>query len=115
MNAIRDRINNLESKIWLWAIIYYRLGDSIVTDKMYDLSSKELQKLVNENQEEFKASKHYEVFKNFSWVSGYDLPLYDIDMTNQAEFVLCVSKYGMEGYKDKVGREPKKIKRGKKK
>ena len=103
---IVDKISNLESKIWCWAIIYYRLGDSIVTDKKYDLTSKELQKLVKEYPEEFKASKHYKVFENFSWVSGYDLPLYDVEMTNTAEFVLYVSKHGMEAYKDFVGRKP---------
>lgn len=109
---IRDRISNLEGKIWCWAIIYYRLGDSIVTDKQYDLTSKELQRLSQEHPEEFAASKHYDVFKEFSWVSGYDLPLYDVDMTNTAEFVLAVSKLGMEGYKDKMGRDPIKITRG---
>ena len=103
---IVDKISNLESKIWCWAIIYYRLGDSIVTDKKYDLTSKELQKLVKEYPEEFKASKHYKVFENFSWVSGYDLPLYDVEMTNTAEFILYVSKHGMEAYKDFVGRKP---------
>lgn len=109
--AIVDRISNLESKIWCWAIIYYRLGDSIVTDKMYDQTSKELQRLVKEYPEEFKASKHYKVFEHFSWVSGYDLPLYDLDMTATAEYILYVSKHGYEAYKDKVGREPIKKKR----
>lgn len=112
---VRDRISNLESKIWCWAIIYYRLGDSIVTDKKYDVTSKELQRLVKEYPEEFAASKHYSVFKDFSWVSGYDLPLYDVDMTNTAEFILCVSKHGMEGYKDKMGRDPIKVKKRKRK
>lgn len=107
---IVNRISNLESKIWCWAIIYYRLGDSIVTDKQYDQTSKELQRLVKEHPEEFKASKHYKVFENFSWVSGYDLPLYDIAMTATAEYVLYRSKHGYEAYKDHVGREPIKIK-----
>lgn len=108
---IRNRISQLESQIWCWAIIYYRLGDSIVTDKRYDSTSKELQRLVRDYPDEFKASKHYDVFKDFSWVSGYDLPLYDPAMTREAEFVLSVSKHGMEGYKDLVGREPIKKKK----
>lgn len=108
---IVNRISQLETKIWIWAIIYYRLGDSVVTDKEYDLTSKELQRLVKDYPEEFKASYHYNVFRDFSWVSGYDLPLYDIGMTNKAEFVLAVSKGGIEKYKDLVGREPIRKKR----
>ena len=102
---ILSKINQLESQIWCWAIIYYRLGDSIVTDKQYDLTSKKLQRMTQEYPDEFKASRHYDVFKDFEWVSGYDLPLYDPAMTRQAEFVLCVSKYGLEGYKNKCIKE----------
>ena len=112
MEEIISRISQLESKIWLWAIIYYRFGDSIVPDKTYDMTSKELQRLVSDYPDEFKLSTHYEVFKDFRWVSGYDLPLYDIRMTNEAEFVLMVSKHGLEGYKNIKGRDPiKRVKR----
>ena len=99
-SVILSRINQLESQIWCWAIIYYRLGDSIVTDRRYDLTSKELKRLIEEYPVEFENSKHYDVFKDFDWVSGYDLPLYDPVMTNEAEFVLWVNKYGMDSYKD---------------
>jgi len=112
---IVSRISQLESKIWCWAIIYYRLGDSVVTDRTYDMTSKELKQLIKDNPVEFELSRHYDVFKDFDWVSGYDLPLYDIGMTNQAEFILHVSKHGMESYKDIKGREPlKNKKRGRK-
>ena len=100
-----EKINQLESQIWCWAIIYYRLCDSIVTDKRYDATSKQLKNLIDQYPDEFKASRHYNVFKDFEWVSGYDLPLYDPSMTKKAEFVLMVSKYGLDGYKNLFKKE----------
>lgn len=97
---IASEIGRLEYKIWIWAIIYYRFGDSLVTDREYDLTSKKLQRMTQEYPEEFKNSRYYSTFKDFSWVSGYDLPLYDIGMTSEAEFILCVTKYGYEKYKE---------------
>ncbi len=112
---VLSKINNLEQKILVWSIIYYRFGDSIITDKQYDTTAKELQRLIKEYPQEFGQSILYEDFNGFSFVSGYDLPLYDPKYTDVAEFVLSVTRLGMEGYKDKKGREPLKLKKRRKK
>lgn len=96
---IEERISNLESKIWCWAIIYYRLGSSVVTDRRYDETSRELQRLIKDYPYEFVRSRHYSVFKDFDWVSGYDLPLYDPYMTQRATMIMIISQGGMDAWK----------------
>lgn len=97
---VLSEINRLEGRVWIWSIIYYRFGDSVVDDEDYNNTSKLLQSLSIEHPKEFENSIHYNVFKDFSWISGYDLPLYDPNMTSIAEFVLHVHKYGYESYKE---------------
>lgn len=79
--TILEKINQLEQQILVHSIMYYRLGASIWDDFMYDRKAKELQRLIEANPDEFKASILYNDFKLFSWESGYDLPLWDSHYT----------------------------------
>jgi len=83
-----EKINQLEQQILVHSIIYYRIGESIWDDFKYDSKAKELQRLIEANPEDFKASILYEDFKVFSWESGYDLPLWDNKYTNIALWLL---------------------------
>ncbi|WP_304428086.1 hypothetical protein [uncultured Clostridium sp.] len=76
-STVLSKINQLEQQILIHSILYYRLGCSIWSDDRWNSKAKELQKLVEQNPELFKESVLYEEFKGFSWVSGYDLPLYN--------------------------------------
>ena len=86
--TILEKINQLEQQILVHSIMYYRLGASIWDDFKYDRKAKELQALIQANPEEFKASILYEDFKEFSWESGYDLPLWDNHYTAVALWLL---------------------------
>ena len=74
---ILSKINQLEQQILVHSILYYRLGCSIWSDTKWNSKAKELQFLVEQNPDTFRESILYEEFKEFSWVSGYDLPLYN--------------------------------------
>lgn len=88
IQTILEKINQLEQQILVHSIMYYRLGASIWDDFTYDTRARELQKLIQENPEEFKKSILYDDFKVFSWESGYDLPLWHSHYTNIAVWLL---------------------------
>ena len=96
-SKIVSKMNQLEQQILIHSIIYYRLGDSIWTDDRWNNKARELQKLVEAYPEEFKQSLLYEEFKGFSWVSGYDLPLYNTGYTEKALWLLEYHKAHKKG------------------
>lgn len=75
-SAVLNKMNQLEQQILVHSILYYRLGCSIWSDAKWNSKAKELQGLVESSPELFKESILYQEFKGFSWVSGYDLPIY---------------------------------------
>lgn len=81
-------MNQLEQQILIHSILYYRLGCSIWSDERWNSKAKELQALAGEYPEEYKASLLYEEFKDFSWVSGYDLPLFNTGYTAKALWLM---------------------------
>ena len=74
--TILSKMNQLEQQILVHSILYYRLGCSIWSDDKWNSKARELQKLVEANPVIFEESILYKEFNGFSWVSGYDLPLY---------------------------------------
>lgn len=85
---ILEKINQLEQQILVHSIMYYRLGASIWDDFTYDRKARELQALIKANPEEFSKSILYNDFKEFSWESGYDLPLWDNHYTSVAMWLM---------------------------
>lgn len=85
---VLSKINQLEQQILVHSILYYRFGCSIWSDDRWNAKARELQRLVEDHQELFKQSILYEEFNGFSWVSGYDLPLYDQKYTNVASWLM---------------------------
>lgn len=83
-----QKISRLEQQILIHSIIYYRLGTSIWTDKTFDTRARELKGLIEQYPTEFTQSLLYEEFKNFDWISGYDLPLYHPKYTAIAEWLV---------------------------
>lgn len=91
-DSVLSMINQKEQQILIHSILYYRLGCSIWSDDTWNHTAKELQKLVESYPEQFKESILYEEFKGFSWVSGYDLPLYDNKYTAKAMWLMEEAK-----------------------
>lgn len=97
MDDVLSKINQLEQQILVHSIIYYRLGSSIWDDEQWNKKAKELQGLVEQYPEQFKQSILYEDFKGFSWVSGYDLPLYHPHYEAVAVWLLDYHKHFKKG------------------
>lgn len=87
-NKVTEKINQLQQQILIHSILYYRLGCSIWSDARWNSKAKELQAMAEQYPEEWKESILFEEFKGFSWVSGYDLPLYDPKYTAKAWWLM---------------------------
>lgn len=85
---IIEKINQLQQQILVHSILYYRLGCSIWSDAKWNSKAKELQAMAETYTEEYQESILFQEFKDFSWVSGYDLPLYDPKYTAVALWVM---------------------------
>ena len=81
-------INQYEQQILIHSIIYYRLGTSIWVDKTFDIRAKELKRMIEDHPTEFQHSILFDDFKDFDWVSGYDLPIYDSHYTKIAQWMV---------------------------
>ena len=88
VSRVLDRMNQLEQQILVHSILYYRLGKSILSYYRYEQYAKALKQIIQDNPEEFKQSILYKEFKDFDWVSGYDLPLYHPHYTNVAQWLI---------------------------
>ena len=75
---IKTRIEYLQRRIIVYSIIYYELNNSIISDRDYDIISKQLTVLQNENKEEAKKSHYWYVFKDFDGSTGFNL-YYDLN------------------------------------
>lgn len=82
------KINQLEQQILIHSIMYYRLGESIWSDKRYDGKAKELQSLIVNCPEDFEKSILYDDFKEFDWTTGMNLPLWNDTYTKKAVWLL---------------------------
>lgn len=70
----QDYINFLQRFIILHSYIYYELNDNVISDKDYDVKSKELVKYKNEYPELWKSSEYYKQFgDNYNGSTGFTL------------------------------------------
>ena len=78
--TIVERIQLLQRSILVQSFAYYELNDNILSDFQYDANARQLMDMKKEYPEEFKRSRYYEYFKDFSsgddnmhYTSGFDL------------------------------------------
>lgn len=86
------KMNQLQQQILIHSILYYRLGCSIWSDGRWNRKAKELQQLAESHPEEYSKTILFEEFKGFSWVSGYDLPIYHPQFTAKAVWLMEEAK-----------------------
>jgi hypothetical protein len=87
--TVEERIHHLRRIVLSHSVLYYSIGDSVVSDYQFDTWARELAKLQIENP---KASErvyyHREAFMGFTGETGYDLPLTDEGAIRAAERML---------------------------
>lgn len=72
--TLQDHIDFLQRFIILHSYIYYELNSNVISDRVYDLKSKELAKLKNEYPDLWKNSMYYKQFGDeYNGATGFTL------------------------------------------
>lgn len=58
-------------QVWIHSYIYYKLGESIVNDIVWDKWARELVDLKAKYPNEAKSIKHYDIFADFDGSTGF--------------------------------------------
>lgn len=61
----------LRRSILVHSYIYYELNSNVISDTMYDITSKRLVEL--QSNDKFKTGMYYYVFEDFDGTTGFDL------------------------------------------
>ena len=77
MNEIASKINQRRRQILVHSIIYYRLGDSIISDFKWQEWANELHDLQEKHPEIAKNCIFAKEFEGFDASTGFHLPLGD--------------------------------------
>ena len=88
------KVSYLQRRIIIHSIIYYELGNSVITDKQFDILSNQLMEMQNElSYKEFRETTYYYALHDFDGTTGFHianrLTAYDLKyLTNIAEHIL---------------------------
>ncbi len=72
--TVVEKIELLQRWVIVHSIVYYKLGQSIVTDSQFDNNCYQLAKLMGKYPKEAKLSHYSRYFKGFDGSTGFDLP-----------------------------------------
>ena len=72
--TILEKIELLQRWIIVHSIVYYKLGQSIVTDTQFDHNCYQLVDLKERHQRYWNLSRYYYCMKDFDGSTGFDLP-----------------------------------------
>lgn len=79
----QEYIDFLQRFILVHSYIYYELNNNVISDKFYDMKSKELVQLKNQYPDEWKSSMYYKQFKDdYNGATGFTL-FYDLSKSEQ--------------------------------
>lgn len=68
------KISYLQRRIIIYSIMYYELNESVVSDKEYDIISKQLVSMMNEaTQDELEKTQYWYCMSDFDGSTGFDL------------------------------------------
>lgn len=95
------KMSVLQRHIIVHSILYYTLGESVVSDREYDSLSKQLVELMKEEPEELKRTEYYYCMYDFDGSTGFDLPsrLKKADRNYLTKLALVVLKSYKRGEK----------------
>lgn len=72
--TIQEKIDWLQRYIIVHSYIYYELNDNVISDREYDIKSKELVKYKNEYPHLWKSSEYYKQFgDDYNGATGFTL------------------------------------------
>lgn len=94
MDAIASKISQRRRQILVHSIIYYRLGDSIITDYQWADWAKELVQLQEQYPDIAKTCPLADAFEDFDVSTGFNLPLGDPHYHAIAKWLLEYERKG---------------------
>lgn len=89
---VSELIMQRRRQLWIHSIIYYELNDNVVSDAQWAKWAVQLVELQSNYPSLSKSLPHYEIFKDFTPSTGYDLPLRDPGMMSKAIWLLRYDK-----------------------
>ena len=93
VKQIHDRIRQLRLGLMTNSYIYYKLGESIISDQTWDARARELVKLQKKYPAVAKKVRFADVFKDFTGETGYYLAgALDKRGINKAHCLLAIHK-----------------------
>lgn len=87
---IAERISQLRQMILIHSCIYYKLNDNIISDEKFDEFSRELVRLQNSYPDIAANVRYADEFKNWTGVTGFDLPIDDEWVVSKAQRLLTI-------------------------
>lgn len=93
----QDKIDYAARYIIIHSIIYYELGESVISDKKFDKKAAALVKLINKYPEEAENSEYYRVIHDFDGSTGFDL--YHRLKKRQKRYLMHIAQHVLRLYK----------------
>lgn len=96
----QTKISLLQRRILVYSIQYYKLSESVISDKEYDSISRQLLQLQSTAlKEDREGSQYWYVFNDFDANTGFDL--YDRLTKKDQDYLLKIASFVLSNYKGK--------------
>ena len=96
----QTKISFLQRRVLVYSIQYYKLSESVISDKEYDSISKQLLQLQNEaSEEDREGSQYWYVFHDFDANTGFDL--YDRLTEKDQAYLIKIASFVLSNYQRK--------------
>lgn len=100
----QTKISFLQRRVLVYSIQYYKLSESVISDKEYDSISRQLLQLQNEaSKEDREGSQYWYAFNDFDANTGFDL--YDRLTEKDQNYLTKIAFFVLSNYKGKGARK----------
>ena len=96
----QTKISLLQRRILVYSIQYYKLSETVISDKEYDSISRQLLQLQKTaSKEDREGSQYWYVFNNFDANTGFDL--YDRLTERDQNYLMRIASLVLSSYQEK--------------
>ena len=96
--SLKAKMSTMQRFIIVHSILYYSKNTSVIADKEFDTVARELVKLKNENEADYKETDYYYCMKDFDGTTGFDL--YDRLNIHDKMYLTCIADNVLKSYKE---------------
>lgn len=96
----QTKISLLQRRILVYSIQYYKMSETVISDKEYDSISRQLLQLQKTaSKEDREGSQYWYVFSNFDANTGFDL--YDRLTKKDQNYLMRIASLVLSSYQEK--------------